>query len=126
MLRLLILIQTVELYSDQYGNQTLVWIIFVVNSLFGMGFAVSAYSLWKRYNWGRILFMWLMVSWSGLNLFALHSPYLSPRQDLSFDGVLISSLRLGFGIVLSLVYFNLPGVKERFTLNLAEDSTIEE
>ena len=124
--RLLILIQTVELYSDEFGNQTLVWIIFVLNSLFGLGFAASAYGLWKRYNWGRILFMWLIVSWSGLNLFAIYSPYFSPRQDLSFDGAMISSLRFGFGIILSLVYFNLPRVKELFLLDPAEDSTLEE
>jgi hypothetical protein len=97
-----------------------------MNSLFGLGFAVSAYGLWQRYNWGRILFLWLIVSWSGLNLFAIYSPYLSPRQDFSFDGALISTLRFGFAVILSLVYFNLPQVKDLFRLDPAEDANTEE
>ena len=113
---LLLLSQAVELYSDEAGNQSRVWLIFGLNVCFGLGFGLSAYGLWERRNWGRVLFLWCLVIWSGFNLAALFLPRLlfASVRDYSAGGLAANSIRFAVGLLVSLWYLNLPRIKTLF------------
>ena len=113
---LLVLTQSVELYSDQYNNRTQVWIIFILQAVLGAGFAASTYGLWEFKNWARILFIFISVVWFGFNLVALFAPGLSsvPGNTYTTTQLLLASLRYIVAIIIPVWYFNLPHVKAVF------------
>jgi len=112
---LLILSETVELYSNQYNNQSRVWFIFALNIIFVLGFAGSTYGLWKKYNWGRLAFLGVIGVWSGFNFLSLFAPGLvsfvatPPLAQLLFNG-----LRYSAALVIPFLYLNLPHIKTEF------------
>ncbi len=125
--RLLLLTKATELYENTYDNQGLLWLIFIMSGLFGLGFAGSAYGLWKQRNWGRVLFLWLIVIWSGLNLAALLIfPNSLSDQDYTSSGILLNIARFAFEMFISLVYLNLPPVKARFKAGASKKFTSKE
>ncbi len=125
--RLLLLTKANELYQNTADNQGLLWLIFIMSSLFGLGFAGSAYGLWKQRNWGRVLFLWLIVIWSGLNLMALLIfPSSLSDQDYTISGLLLNVARFAFAMLISLAYFNLAPVKARFKAGPSKNFTSEE
>ena len=79
--RLLFLSRVVELAGDELGGQLGVWLVFSLDTLFCIGFGLSAYGLWGRHNWGRLLFLWLLGFWSGFELIA---PFLTNSFLSSF------------------------------------------
>ena len=108
--RLLLLSKAVELTSNEFGTQTQVWLIFIFNAIFAIGFAGSTYGLWGCHRWGRLIFLWLIGLWSGFNLAAL---LLAPDSYSGYEFV-INILRLLIGLLVSVWYFNIPRIKAIF------------
>ncbi len=112
---LLILSKSVELYSNQFGNQLQVWLIFVFNVAFTVGFAAATYGLWQYQNWGRLTFLGLIVVWTGINLVGTFFPTLSlssaQQPPLLF---VVNLLRYVVALVVPLLYLNLPQIKACF------------
>lgn len=125
--RMLLLTKAVELYSNQFGTQSQVWMIFVINAVLGLGFAVSAFGLWRMDNWGRLLFLWIIGTWSLFNLIALFiaNPLIFKAQ-YSIDDVMVNGLRVAIGLIISVWYFNLPHIKTLFRTKATENCIIEE
>jgi hypothetical protein len=114
-----------------------------LNVIFALGFGGSVYGLLKRYNWGRVLFMWLIVIWSGSNLIALFAPNLfyflfspntpspgsgllfSPNPDYTAKELTLNGFRFVVELCLPLWYLNLPHIKTIFHTPSAENSTIK-
>jgi ABC-type glycerol-3-phosphate transport system permease component len=112
--------------GDQGPNQGRIWIVFIFNVIFLIGFAISAYGLFRLHHWGRILFLWCITIWSGLNLIALFIPFFSPDQDHSAEGLALNSLRYAAGLLVPLWYLNLPRVKVIFRNQSSEGASAEE
>jgi len=113
---LLLLSKAVELYSNQFGNQAQIWLIFILNVIFGLVFAVSTYGLWRPHNWGRLLFIWAIVIWSGFNILALFAPGIlsASSRDYTTGQLAASGIRFVAGLFIPLWYLNLPRVKALF------------
>lgn len=112
---LLILSKSVELYSNQFGNQFQVWLIFIFNVAFTVGFAAAAYGLWQYQNWGRLTFLGLIVAWTSINLVGTVFPALSlssvQQPPLLF---VVNLLRYVVALLVPLLYLNLPQIKVCF------------
>ncbi len=119
---LLLLTQTVEFISDQYGNQGRVWLIFGFGIIFAVAFGASGYGLWQQKNWGRLLFLWIIVIWFGFNLLALLAPGLiySNTTPRNTTAVITNGLRLSLALVIPLWYLNRPQIKAVFLQNSLE------
>lgn len=125
--RLLLLTQAVELFSDQFGTQMQIWIIFILNALFGVGFGASAYGLWRRHNWGRILFLWLIVIWSASNLFALFLNFINPAAaSLAPIDMFLGLLQGILGAIIPLWYLNIPRIKNLFHMQDSQKFIVED
>jgi len=108
--RLLLLSRSVELVSNQFGNQGLAWVVFGLNVAFALGFGYCAYSLWQQQNRGRIAFLWLIAVWSIFNVIGLlFGPAIPAAMQIS-----LNIFRYAVGLVIPLFYLNLPRVKARF------------
>jgi hypothetical protein len=113
--RLLILSESVELYSNLYSNQAQVWLIFLINVGFALSFSVGAYGLWQQQPWGRMLFLWSIGVWTVVNLVSVLAPNLlltsvqKPIVDLAVDVI-----RYAVALFIPLVYLNLPHIKSCF------------
>jgi hypothetical protein len=95
--------------SDEFGNQPQIWLVFSLNVFFGLVFGASAYGLWRRQSWGRILFLWALVFWSAFDLISLFI-----GNDDTIPAIIVNVLRVAIGLVISLWYFNLPRVTALF------------
>lgn len=125
--RLLLLTRVVQLGGEVLENQSMIWLVFIFNTAFGLGFTGSAYGLWRRRNWGRVLFLWWIVIWSGFNWVAVFfNPALSSNQEALISNLLINGLRLAVGVIISMWYFNMPHIKALFDTDTPEQFTIEE
>lgn len=125
---LLVLTTIVRLNTNEGPTQTQIWIVFVLNLLFLLGFIGSSYGLFKRSSWGRTLFLWIISMWAGANLMALFVPILSTTQGYSQAGIL-NAIRYAVALILPLWYLNLPQVKMAFQApinNSTEDITTDE
>ena len=107
--RLLFLSRVVELAGDEFGSQAGVWLVFALDTLFSIGFGLSAVGLWQRRNWGRLLFLWLLGFWSG---FELIGPFLTNSD--TFIDFTANMFRVAIGLLISLYYFNLTRIKALF------------
>jgi len=85
---LLLLSKAVELAGDEFNNQPQIWLVF---------------------SWGRILFLWTLVFWSGFDLISLFI-----GNDNTIPAIIVGVLRVAIGLVISLWYFNLPHVTALF------------
>jgi hypothetical protein len=107
---MLLFSKAVELAGDGFGSSGQIWLVFGLNALFAVAFAAGAYGFWQRFNWGRLLFLWTIVCWTGFNLWALFIPGTShPVNELLF-----SSLQTLAGAAISLWYLNMPRIKAFF------------
>lgn len=112
---LLVLSASVELYSNVYHNQAQVWFIFLLNVGFSVGFAAGAFGLWRQLNWGRVLFLWLIVVWNGVNLLSVLAPgFLALNVQESPLDLAINLIRYGVALLIPLIYLNLPRIKACF------------
>ena len=113
---LLLLTQAPDFYSNENGNQARIWIIFILNMGFGVAFAASAYGLWQQHNWGRLLFLWTIIIWTGFNLIALFAPafiFGSSRQYTTTE-LATNGIRFVASLFIPFFYLNLPRVKVLF------------
>lgn len=111
--QMLWLTKVVELSSNEYGNQGRVWLIFVLNALFAAGFGGSSYGLFRRQNWGRVLFLWAIGIWSGANLIAIvfFDPSSSSNSGTVVGSDIFSGIRFALSALISFWYLNLDRVK---------------
>jgi hypothetical protein len=142
--RILLLSESAQFLGSNGGpGQGQIWLTFVLNAIFALGFGSSAYGLSKRYNWGRVLFLWLIVIWSGSNLIALFAPKLfyflffpntpspisgllfSPNPDYTAKELTLNGLRFVVELFLPLWYLNLPHIKMIFRTQPDENFTAE-
>lgn len=108
--RLLLLSRSVELVSNQFGNQTLAWVVFGLNVAFALGFGFCAYSLWQQQNRGRIAFLWLIAVWSIFNVIGLlFGPAIPAAMQITMN-----IFRYAVGLAIPLFYLNLPRIKAQF------------
>ncbi|MBN1221280.1 MAG: hypothetical protein JXM69_20315 [Anaerolineae bacterium] len=112
--------------SNDAPSSGQVWVVFFLNIIFLIGFMVSAYGLFRLYNWARILFLGCITVWSVFNLIALFIPSVSPEQDYSIGELTLNGLRYGVGLFLPWWYLNVPHVKAIFYRQPAENETSEE
>ena len=110
------LTQAIRLNSVESGNQTQIWIIFVLSVSFGVAFISSTYGLWRYHNWGRLLFLWTNLVWSGFNVTALFVPTLIFASGNSHNApeLTTSSIRFAISLFIPFLYLNLPRVKALF------------
>ncbi len=99
-----------------------IWIIFILQSAFGAGFGASVYGLWQQQNWGRVLFLWTIVIWFGLNTIALVAPdliFFSTRQQ-NATALILNGARYAIALFIPLWYFNRPSIKAIFNNKIVE------
>lgn len=112
---LLLLTLSTELYDNQYGNQLQVWLIFILQTIFGLIFAASTYGLWRYHNWGRVLFLWATAVWFSVNFVALFVPlFLFSGVQQNPPTLILSGLRFAIAFVIPLWYLNQPRIRAVF------------
>lgn len=119
---LLILTRVVETGGYEPESRGLIWLIFGLNVIFGLGFAAGAYGLWRKRNWGRLLFLGVVVAWSAFNIFALFSS----QPAFSTGERVLNGLRYLVGPVVSWWYLNLAHIKSQFKPGVPVTVEIEE
>lgn len=112
----LLLLSQIVAYSDGQVSQGQIWAVFIMNVIFGLAFAASTYGLWRRQNWGRLLFIWTIVIWSAANFVALFIPGLLflVENQRSAGELTLGGIRFAVGLILPLWYLNLPRIKTLF------------
>ena len=113
------LTQAIRLNNVESGSQARIWTIFILSVTFGLAFISSTYGLWRQHNWGRLLFIWTNVIWSGFNIIALFVPTLifATGAGHSVPELATGIIRFAASLVIPLVYLNLPRVKALFYNN---------
>jgi hypothetical protein len=84
--------------------------LFGLNTFLLIAFSICAYGLFKRYSWGRTLFLWVISIWAVLNLTILFAPIISSRQPISQKSI-ISAIYYILALALPILYLNLAQVK---------------
>jgi hypothetical protein len=113
---LLLLSEAVELYSNEYGTQLQAWIVVGLNVIFGLAFGAATYGLWRHRNWGRILFLWIIVVWAVFNLIAIFMPgvFAPANQEAMPDELTINGIRFAVTLLIPVWYLNRPQIKSLF------------
>ncbi|MDX1522311.1 MAG: hypothetical protein R3264_11835 [Anaerolineae bacterium] len=106
----------VTVSAELYRSPALVWLVYVIFSAFALAFGFSAFGLWQRYNWGRVLFLGAIGVWSVLNLIFLFRPDLlvETAPPHSTRNIIFSVARHLVGFILPLWYLNLAHIKSMF------------
>lgn len=113
--RLLLLSAVVAAESDLKFTQGQIWTVFVLNGLFGLAFAASAYGLWTRRHWGRLLFMGSIIVWAIFYVVALFtSSELSASSDYGPGSLVFNLVPYIVGLIVSVWYLNMPHIKALF------------
>jgi hypothetical protein len=120
--QLLLLSAVVESGGQADTDQGQIWLVFVLNGLFSLAFAASAYGLWTRQHWGRLLFMGSVVVWSGFYIVTLFLPVAVPAtENRSPVTLIINLIPYIIGVIISIWYLNLPHIKALFDLKESTD-----
>lgn len=113
----MLLLSIVVGLPNQPLGQGQVWTVFILNGLFGLGFAVSAYGLWTRRNWGRLLFCGLLIVWAIFYIAALLLPGGPASQpDYSLVTLVANTIPYLLGSGLAVWYLNLSYIKALFSI----------
>jgi hypothetical protein len=119
---LLLLSAVVGSESDLNLSQGRIWTVFILNALLGLAFAVSAYGLWGRQNWGRLLFIACIIVWSGFHAAALFTPGILPA-DYTVGALILNVVPL-IGAIAAVFYLNLGHIKVLFASKESTDEQI--
>lgn len=113
---LLLLSEAAALFSNEYGTQLQAWIVVMLNVIFGLAFGAATYGLWQYQNWGRILFLWIIVVWAIFNLVAIFAPgVLFPTGgETNTDELAINGIRFAITLLIPIWYLNRPQIKSLF------------
>ena len=112
---MLLLSAVVGTTNQENITQGQIWTVFVLNTLFALGFAASAYGLWGRRHWGRFLFMGCIIVWSAFYVVALFLPNASSANGHYTAAALTFNLiPYIVGLFASVWYLNLPHIKALF------------
>ena len=113
--RLLLLSAVVGSEGDLNLSQGQIWTVFILNGLFGLAFAASAYGLWTRRHWGRLLFMGSIIVWAVFYVVALFIPgESSADSDYGPGSLILNLIPYVVGLTISVWYLNLPHIKALF------------
>lgn len=84
----------------------------------GIAFLVAAFGLWQRRNWGRQIFLAMVILFFATALYGLFS-----ASDNNFDALVKWELAAQylFSIALPWIYLNLKFVKEKFQTQRIND-----
>ena len=121
---LLLLSAVIESGSQTDISQGQIWTIFILNALFGLTFAASAYGLWRRRNWGRLLFIGCIIGWSVFFVTALFTPGSLPADYTA--GALILNIIPLIAAIAAILYLNLAHIKALFDNKAAANEQIGE
>jgi hypothetical protein len=100
-------------YTSRFGSELLVWSLFLLDILFGLGFFISGYGLWLYKSWGRTLFLWLITAWVGFNIIGL----LFLLGQYTASDLAINIIRFAITLFIPLWYLHRPHVKAFFEAN---------
>jgi hypothetical protein len=113
--RMLLLSVLVGANSQAQVSQGQIWGVFIINAVFGLGFAASVYGLWIRRHWGRLLFAGLIVVWAVFYLVAiLGSSATFIQRDGSPGMLLLNTIPYLIGSGVTVWYLNLAHIKALF------------
>jgi hypothetical protein len=98
-----------------------IWIVSGLNFLFALGFGACAFGLWQHRNWARIIFLSLIVFWSGFNFASL---LVSNGLGTSGYPLLLNGLRYGGALVIPWLYLNLPKIRLEFSDKTSTEDVI--
>ena len=125
--RLLLLSAVVASESDLNLSQGQIWTVFVLNGLFGFAFAASAYGLWTRRHWGRLLFMGSIIVWAIFYVVALFiSGESSASSDYGPGNLVFNLVPYIVGLIVSVWYLNMPHIKALFDAKESAHEQISE
>jgi hypothetical protein len=125
--RLLLLSAVVGSESDLNLSQGQIWTVFVLNGLFGLAFGASAYGLWTRRQWGRLLFMGSIIVWAIFYVAALFtSGESSASSDYGPGSLILNLIPYVVGLTVSVWYLNLPHIKALFNTRDSENEQSSE
>jgi hypothetical protein len=110
----LLLITSIVQSAALAVNVVQTWMVFGLNIILLIAFSLSAYGLLRQQPWGRLLFLAAVIVWAGLNFFALFSVADTPGQNRTTPSLYIDASRYAAALIISLVYLNLPRVKQAF------------
>ena len=110
---ILILTGAVELYTNEFGNQMQVWLILLLDIIFGLGFFISGYGLWTHKSWGRTLFLWFITAWAAFNIIGL----VISIEQYDLGALVVNMLRFVITLLIPLWYLHRPQVKAFFAEN---------
>lgn len=109
---ILLLSAIVSSGSETNASQAQIWAVFAINALLGAMLAASAYGLWGRRNWGRLLFIVCIIIWAAFHTIALFIP--GAWSDNFGIGALILNLIPLVAVVTAILYLNLAHIKILF------------
>lgn len=113
--RMLLLSVVVGVTEEENMSQTQVWLVFILNAIFGVGFIASAYGLWIRHHWGRLLFIATIAIWAIFYLIAIFIPQSSAAgQTYSPTEWVINLIPYLLGSIGAIWYLNLAHIKTLF------------
>ncbi|MFN8454189.1 MAG: hypothetical protein U0401_05855 [Anaerolineae bacterium] len=125
--RMLLLSAVVGVTQEENMSQNQVWLVFIVNTIFGLGFLASAYGLWIRRQWGRLLFIIIIAVWAIFYLIAIFLPQSSPGgQVYSPIEWIINLIPYLIGSIGAIWYLNLAHIKALFNTNESVDQRVSE
>lgn len=120
--RLILLSAIVMSESDLNLSQGQIWTVFILNGFFGLIFAASAYGLWTRHHWGRLLFMGSIIVWAISYIVALlTSGEWSANSDYGPGSLVFNLIPYIVGLIVSVWYLNLPHIKALFDAKESAD-----
>lgn len=112
--RLLLLSAVVGSGSQENLSQGQIWVVFILNALLGLAFALSVYGLWTRRHWGRLLFMGTIIVWAIFYVVALFLSGVPANTDYTPGSLAFNLIPYLAGVILSVWYLNLPHIKALF------------
>jgi hypothetical protein len=113
--RLVLLSAVVGSGGQENMSQGQIWVVFILNGLFTLAFAASAYGLWSRRHWGRLLFMGCVIVWAVFYVVALFTSRTPlANNDYTPGSLAFNLIPYVVGLLISVWYLNLPHIKVLF------------
>ena len=109
---MLFLSAVVRVGGQENLGQGRIWTFFILHILFAVGFSASAYGLWGRHNWGRLLFISSITVWGAYYVIFLLIP--AAKSGNFSVGALILNLIPLVAVITAILYLNLAHIKALF------------
>lgn len=111
---LLLLSSVVGMLNPEVSRER-IWAVFLLNILFSLIFAASAYGLWTRRKWGRFLFIGSITVWTCFYIVSLFmSNSRAASGNYTFGALTINIIIYVVGAGSAIYYLNLAHIKALF------------